>query len=379
VVTAALLNRSLKLRFLAVAGGFAAILFAASPKPLWPGSKYTEADRDRAVERGVQVIYKIASNPDDFNDWGHDLLWCFYSISSTAKNPKIREMTRSYGHELALQWRRNNPEPPVDNAGDLGDYVFGSDAANRLGVPDGPEIHERIRQGVARYTAEDFLSFDPTKEPPPSDVPNECPKCQEQNPRGTLKCLKCNARLTFKSRYEVWLDALITAYTGDVYGVNLGASYDDVLRWIKQMRPYASREKVGAQEAEHITYAITHVIYTLNDYGKYRLNRSWLPQEFKFLIANLDEMVRINDPETLGEFMDTLRSLGMSEKDKLIQFGMEYQLSHQNADGSWGDGDPNDAYKRYHSTWTAVDGLREYAFQGERLRRPELMKLIKAR
>jgi hypothetical protein len=366
-----------KARLLAAACGLAAILYAAGPKPLWPGSKYTEADRDRAVERGVQFISKIASNPDDFKEWGHDLMWCFYSISSTAKNPKIREMTRSIGHELALEWRRNNPEPPVDDAGELADYVFGTDAANRLGVPDGPAIHERIREAVARYSAADFLQFDPTREPPPSDIPNECPKCNEQNPRGCTRCLKCDTPLTFKSRYETWLDALITSYSGDVYGVNLGASYDDVLRWIKVMRPYASREKVGAQEAEHIAYAITHVIYTLNDYGKYRLSRNWLPQEFKFLVANLNEMARINDPETLGEFMDTLRALGMSEKDALIRVGVEYQLSHQNADGSWGDGDPKDAYKRYHSTWTAVDGLREYAFQGERVRRPELMKIIR--
>jgi len=373
-----LLQRSVKAGFaLLIAGAFAGLLFPSSPKPLWPGSKYTEADRDRAVKRGIEVIYKIASDPEAFDDWGHDLLWCFYSISTTAKNPEVREMTRTMGHELAMKWRHDNPEPPVDDAGQLADYVFGSDAANRLGVLDGPKIHEQIRQGVAKYKPEDFLSFDPSREPPPSDVPNTCKKCGAENPRGTKQCLKCNNPLTFKSRYDVWLDALITSYTGDVYGVNLGGSYDDVLKWIKVMRPYAPRGTVSASETEHITYAITHVIYTLNDYGKYRLSRSWLPQEYDFLIANVTEMMRINDPETLGEFMDTLRSLGLSEKDKLIQYGIDYQLSHQNADGSWGDGDPKDAYKRYHSTWTAVDGLREYAFRGERLRRPELMTLIR--
>src|ERR1039457_3796676 len=101
-------------------------------------------------------------------------MWCFYSISSTAKNPRIREMTRSIGHELDLERRRNNPEPPVDDAGELADDVFGTDAATRLAVPDGPAMYERIREAVARYSAVDFLQFDPTREPPPSDVPNEC-------------------------------------------------------------------------------------------------------------------------------------------------------------------------------------------------------------
>jgi hypothetical protein len=66
----------------------------------------------------------------------------------------------------------------------------------------------------------------------------------------------------------------------------------------------------------------------------------------------------------------------MTEGDKLIRLGMKYQLSHQNPDGSWGNMKSKDAYTRYHTTWTAIDGLREYAFRGERLRRPGLMKLI---
>ena len=76
--------------------------------------------------------------------------------------------------------------------------------------------------------------------------------------------------------------------------------------------------------------------------------------------------------------MDTLRSFGMSEKDALIRTGVEYQLSHQNLDGSWGNMNAASIYARYHTTWTAVDGLREYQFEGERLRRPELMSIIKS-
>ena len=33
--------------------------------------------------------------------------------------------------------------------------------------------------------------------------------------------------------------------------------------------------------------AITHLVYTLNDYNRYRLSQEWLPQEFEFLRENL--------------------------------------------------------------------------------------------
>jgi len=345
-----------------------------SPKPLWPGSRYTDQDRDRAAERGLQFVAKIAADPVNFREWGHDLLWCFYSIGATAKNPKLRAMARAIGVERARQWRRDNPDPPGDDPGELSDFVFGADTAPRLGVPDNG-LRERVRQAAARYTAVDFLDFDPVKEPPPSDLPRECPRCQYQNRRGVSKCEKCNSELTFHSRYEVWRDALIATYTGDVYGVKLGASYDDVLRWITVMRPYPTVEQVGFRESGHVVYAITHVVYTLNDYGRYRLSPAWLPEEFEYLKTYLGEAAKQNDSEMLGEFMDTLRAFGLSEKDSLIRAGVEYQLAHQNPDDSWGDMQDN-IYSRYHSTWTAVDGLREYRFAGQRLRRPELMAII---
>jgi hypothetical protein len=75
----------------------------------------------------------------------------------------------------------------------------------------------------------------------------------------------------------------------------------------------------------------------------------------------------MEDPETMGEFLDTLKSFGLPEDHPLIVKGLSYLLSHQNPDGSWGDVEAEDIYERYHPTWTAIDGLREYAWRGERL------------
>jgi hypothetical protein len=43
-----------------------------------------------------------------------------------------------------------------------------------------------------------------------------------------------------------------------------------------------------------------------------------------------------------------------------MRSGFDFLLSRQNPDGSWGITKTTDIDRRYHSTWTAVDGLREY-------------------
>jgi hypothetical protein len=177
----------------------------------------------------------------------------------------------------------------------------------------------------------------------------------------------------------VWTDALITTYTGEIYGIQLGAPYRDVIRWIPVMRPYPAGPSAGTRAFYGAAYAITHVIYTLNDYNRYLLSPEWLPQEFQYLKTNLEEAVRLEDPETLGEFLDTLRDFGMTERDPLIRAGVDYLLSKQNPDGSWGNPDDPEIYNRYHSTWTAIDGLRQYGWHGQRLSFPALKPLLAVR
>src|SRR5215471_2387947 len=131
------------LRFIAVS--FALLIFVPSldsgPKPLWPGTHFRQHDRNLAIERGLQFIYRIASNPEHFARWGHDLLFCFYTISTTAKNEKLRETARIMGKERARQWRYDNPDPPTDSADALSVFVMGAQAAEQLLGPD-PRVRD---------------------------------------------------------------------------------------------------------------------------------------------------------------------------------------------------------------------------------------------
>jgi hypothetical protein len=288
--------------------------------------------RKEAVLRGLRFIYRNSLEGDNFEDWGGDYLWCFHSIASTSADGELRALAREMGAALAMQWQREQQAlPELADAGEVGYYMSMIDVSSRLGI-DNHQLGEHVRQGSRRFTARDYLGFDPLREAPPAGA---------------------------RSRYDVWCDALVLTYTGDGCGIPMGASYVDVLRWLPQMRPYGGP---ADGEFRDMVFAITHLVYTLNDYNRYRLSPEWLPDEFEFLRENLKAPVAAGDAELLGEFVDCLRAFGLPDNHPVVRSGVEYLLASQNADGSWGDAGEPDVHTRYHTAWTAIDGLREYAW-----------------
>ena len=328
---------------------------------------------DHAVKRGLDFIHRFACKPRNFSNYGSDLLWCFYLISSTSKNKQLRTQARAMGKARALQWRTDFRSLPSDrNADVLVDYLYGSSAADKLGYTD-PRLHAEIMKAIAEFQVAEYLCFDPTKEPPPANVSERC-VCGIVNEPGRRRCLKCRKGLTTLNRYEVGFYALTRTYSADLYGATLGARYADVIRWLPQMRPYCGSDD---PEFYDTVYFVTHVIYTLNAYGRYRLSPRWLPNEFDFLKTHLQTAIANDDPEMTGEFVDSLKAFGLKSTHPLIRRGIAFLLSKQNHDGSWGDLKFRDAYARYHSTWTAIDGLRDYAWHSERICFPKLLPALK--
>ncbi len=346
---------------------------AASAKRLWPGARYSEEQRTRTIQRGLRFIYSTAVKPKNFAEHGDDYLWCFYTISNTAADPSLKKMARKMGEECARAWRRLRPRVPAEaDANEISSLVFGSHAADQLGQRN-ERIEAELRRAAAPFRAADYLSFDPVRELPPADVPETCARCGNDNPRGRRRCATCGAKLDMTDPYEVLCDALIATYSGERYGVRLGASYPEVTALLPKMRPYRGYDGGKNERFVATAYAVTHVVYTMNDYGTWRLKPEWLPAEHAFLRDNLRASIAIDDPETTGEFLDTLKAFGTADDDPLIRAGVEFVLSTQNRDGSWGDVTDKDIYQRYHPTWTAVDGLRDYAFRGERVSFPDAL------
>jgi hypothetical protein len=331
-------------------------------RPLRPGSRFDATERARAVRRGLDFIYLTARDPSNFETYGGDYLWCFYTVGASVSDPRLRAAARRMGLERARHWRRTHRRLPEDaDAAAVTDYAFGADAADSLGLPD-PALKRQIRRAAARFDARDFLLFDPRAEPPPADVPFECEFDRAWNPRGATACRRCARPLKMRTRQDVWYDALITAYVGERYGVRLGASYGEVLAWLPSLRPHRGPE---SPEFYDTVYALTHVVYTLNDYGQRRVPPGLLPEEFAFLRTHLRAAVAAEDADMLGEFMDSLRAFGLTDADPEIREGAEYLLAHQNPDGSWGDPGAKDIYKRYHPTWNAVAALSDYAWRAD--------------
>jgi hypothetical protein len=319
--------------------------------------QFTTSQRDSAIRRGLAFIYNTACKPENFQSFGSDYLCCFDCISATARDPELRRLARTLGRERARQWRREcSAVPPDANADDIADLVFGSDAADRLGVRD-EAFKQQLRKVAGDFNSRDFLFFDPASEPPPTDVPEEC-DCGAHNPRGRKTCRRCQKKLVMNSAYWVWFVALTRSYTGQRHGIRLGTSFAEVLRWLPAMRPYPRPARNGdGWDFYWAIYAVTHVVYTLNDFSSYRLSPAWLPDEYAFLKGNLGEAIKLADPEAMGEFLDSLKSFGLADNHPLMRKGLNYLLSCQNEDGSWGDPDADDIYERYHPTWTAIDGL----------------------
>jgi hypothetical protein len=324
------------------------------------------AIRDLAIRRGLNFIYRSACVADNFEVYGHDFLFCFHCIASTSSSTSLIGLAREMGRERARYWRRQHSALPSDaHAETIAGLVIGSDAADRLGVRD-TELKHSLRNAAANFDASDFLGFDPAREPPPADIPDEC-ECGEYNRRGRKSCRCCKRQLAMMSRYGAWVDAIIRSYIGERFGARLGASFADVIKWLPVMRPYPRYGDGNDPDFYWAMDAVSHVVYALNDYSRYQLSPACFPDEYAFLLRNLKKVILMEDPEMLGEFLDALKSFGLSESHPLILEGMRYLVTQQNSDGSWGDSEVEDIYYRYHPTWTAIDGLREYAWRGQRL------------
>jgi hypothetical protein len=306
--------------------------------PLWPGAKFSTADRDRAVERAVRFIYSVAMDPFVFHDSGSDLLFAFANMSTSNGDRRIAELARRMGRERAIEWRRQHQTiSPRASATAVSDLLYGSYSANLLGVPD-RTFHRALLARAATFSARDYVGFDPAREPPPDTV------------KGF-------------SRRSLFLYSLLAAYFGEEAGTEAEGRYRDVLQWLPQMRPYPPH-RYNADEYYDAVFAITHVVYTYNHYNRSRVMPQCFPDEFAYLKANLPAAIPDKDPDTLGEYVDSLRAFGLDYSDAHLREATEYLLSTQNPDGSWGDPSERDSYVRYHSAWTGQGALQQFHWKG---------------
>jgi hypothetical protein len=333
--------------------------------------KISALQKVTSIKRGLDFIYRLAGTPDGFDSYGCLLICCFALVGATSRDAGLRKVARSRAQKLAQRWSRKYPGVPDDAGPDLVlRFILVRYALSRIGLRD-TTLNAQIRAAAKRFSAEDTLGFDPLREPPPADLPYRC-DCGLQNQPGRTFCKQCRRRLGIQNRYRVWLGALTKTYVSGRSGILLGARYSDVLKWLPAMQPYPVDSGEDVELLRDAIYAVTHIVYTLNDYGTYRLSPRCLPQEFAFLKANVNAACERNDPEVLGELVDSLKAFGLRASHPLVTPGTKYLIEEQNEDGSWGDPDEENIRTRCHTTWTAIDALRSYAWRGHRRLPPEV-------
>lgn len=329
-----------------------------------------------SIKRGLDFIYRVAGTSEGFDSYGSLLVCCFALVGATSRDASLRQLARSRAQTFARRWHRAHPLLPSDASADLfRNFIFVRYALSRLGLRD-VALNAQLRVTAKRFSAQDLLGFDPVSEPPPSDLSYRC-DCGLTNLRGRTFCKQCRKRVHIQTRYRVWMEALANTYVGERCGILFGARYADVLKWLPSMRPYPAGAGEDDEEVRDALFAVTHLVYTLNDYNTYRLSTRWLPQEFAYLKANVEAACVNHDPELLGELLDSLKAFGLRASHPLIMRATEYLLANQNEDGSWGDTDEEDIRTRCHTTWTATDGLRAHAWRGERVIRAEIKSMLK--
>ena len=320
-------------------------------------------------------MYAVALDPANMANYADDFLLCFYKFSTSTPDPELKRMTWRMGQERARAWRRSHRRVPAVERS-VGRYIryfaCANFAAEGLRVPD-PHMRRSIQRAARRLRPEDFFRFNPLNETFPDNIPKPCSNCGTSNPRGRDICYVCKNGLERTSRYELFSDAVFTVYVGERFGEPLGVRLPDLLRWLPDLRPYGGYKGGTNPEFVSTAYAVTHAVYSLNDYCSYRLKPEWLPHEFEFLKSNLMANIAADNAELMGEFLDTLKSFGLTFDDPLIQAGTEFVMSQQNADGSWGP-TSGGVFDRYHPTWTAICGLMDFSWRGERVLSPHALQ-----
>ena len=277
-----------------------------------------------AVKRALRLLYKLSKHKSTFTQYAGHLLLAFYFIGSTTADPAISRQALSMGRERARQWNKHHrrSRQALDKRTVLPE-VFASYAAHQLGLRQ-DRYRQQLQSVIDEFTFRELLGFDPSP--------------------GT-------ARL----RHEEWYCALIATYFCERHGIRLGASHLDVLRLLPGLRPYP---RPGSRNYRDCIYAITHVVYTLNDYNRVPLSPRWLPLELQFLEASMKWALDKGEADTIGEIIDSLAAFGLADTHPLMLKGRTFLVEHQRRDGGWGD--EHDEYGRFHTVWTGIDGLRDY-------------------
>jgi len=305
---------------------------------------------------GIQIdmcrVYEMALDADNFNYFGNDMIQCFYDVATVTGEP-IRSKTLKYVEHLANRWKYTtmqdgwkddedgNPTPS-----EVMEVVTGMYCMERVGIRHDLKSEVlQFLQSKAAYSAEEYFGWDP-KQGAISDS-------------GGIE-VSSNTEV---SKYRLMSTSLIHSFYADRVGLVLGCDYVDLFKWLPVLRPYKGPHELPWDEYIDQCYLVTHIVFTMNNWGELRLDASLFPHEYYFLRNHLEVHIQQRDVHLTAEFVESLRCFGCGDDDALIRKGMRALLALQTESGVW-DPTEDDPYRTYHATMCGAQALLAHRFRG---------------
>ncbi|MCF7848707.1 MAG: hypothetical protein K9M45_07655 [Kiritimatiellales bacterium] len=124
--------------------------------------------------------------------------------------------------------------------------------------------------------------------------------------------------------------------------------------------PYTQKYTKDKDAYSDQNYYVTHVVFTAMDYGLEPMPAGALSREIRSYIESEFACVRhqVGDIDLIAEFVYCAKACGLDGRPE-VQEAVDYLLSLQHEDGSWGTDEDfeGDAYDIFHPTWTVITAL----------------------
>lgn len=122
------------------------------------------------------------------------------------------------------------------------------------------EVNAFLSSPHCGLTSTDYFGWDPVTSPPP-----------------LLGNSDENGDITV---YRAMSNALIHSFYADRAGLKLGGvSYKDIFQHLNMFRPWCGPDLLSKEEYTDQCYLVTHVVFTLNNWGELMLDKELAPHE----------------------------------------------------------------------------------------------------
>lgn len=295
----------------------------------WPAGagQVRDACIREAVQRGMDYMLRSALVKSNFDEFASDYLFFFADVSRY-DDPWIAERARTVGLALGDYYLDNLFS--TASADEIVDAASALWALEVLGYDVDPAL-ALLQRAAPDHPVEEYLSFEPTAGQQPD--------------------------------LDLLIDLVIGFHFTDRMGIDIGVTYAEVLPHVAGVD---YRVDAAVEENRYIdtNNLVTHLVYTLTGYATWNAPVRALERERAYIRTHMADALVWADPETLSEYVDSLKLVGFGPYDRDVAAGEAILLAIQKPDGRWAPDEVEDEYDRYHATWCAMDALVDYELPG---------------